>query len=247
MKAHALKDHLLERFIFCLGDMQETVSDREPVAQVGDEKLFLKVFSGTHSAECPLEKISFMLLENGLITSKQDTGVLDRGEFTVATFIPKDSVPAPLFALEVSTHYDKYIQCRADLTPLSTAPAYREAFCRPVQDLRSSLEQLPGLSPMTVLPGLENFGSGGLMAAQLAIGQRAIADQWIDRYTDLFVGFISGSERFPMLQDPAIVQEAAERKKTFRMMFGKMVPKILADIPHFTTEELPGMLRDNLF
>lgn len=90
MKAHALKDHLLGKCTFCLGEMQEIASNREPVAQAGDEKLFLKVFSGTHSAECPLEKISLMILENGLSTSKQDTGVLDRGECTVVTFIPKD-------------------------------------------------------------------------------------------------------------------------------------------------------------
>ncbi len=247
MKAHELKEHLLEKFTFCLSDMEETTSDLEPVAQVGDEKLFLKVLSCTGSPENPLEKISFMILENGLVKNKDDREQLDRGEFTVATFIPKDSVPVPLFALEVSTHYDKYIQCRADLTPLSTSPVYRETFCKPVQDLRKSLDSMPGLSPMLSLPGLEDFSSGGLMAGHLEVDQRGIVNRGIDQYTDLFVNFLQQRDQLAVLKDPAILNEGAERKKTFCMMFSKMVPKILSDIPNFTADKLPGLLSEKLF
>ena len=125
MRECNLADTLIEKFSSYINDMEEISSDREPVAQSGNTKLYLKVFTSAKNEGNPIEKISFMTLEEGNIKNKDDKSTLDLGEFTVSTFIPKDTVPLPLCAMEASFHFGKYVQCRADLPPLSSDTRYR--------------------------------------------------------------------------------------------------------------------------
>ena len=137
MREHDLTAMLMNKFHRYVKGLEEIYSDREPVAQHNDEKLFLKVLSSGDKTENPIAKISFMMLEEGSIRNKDDKeNVRDTGEFTVATIIPADAVPVPICAMEISFHFGKYLQCRTELPPLSTNEAYRDTFCKPVQQLR---------------------------------------------------------------------------------------------------------------
>jgi hypothetical protein len=247
MRECNLADTLIEKFSSYIEHMDEIASGKEPVAQSGDTKLFLKVFSSTTNENYPIEKISFMTLEEGKIKNKDDKNTLDLGEFTVATFIPKDTVPLPLGAMEASFHFGKYVQCRADLPPLSSDARYRKSFCTPVQELRKTLEQLPGLSPQVSLPGLEDFSSGGLLAGHIELKYKDTVIEWFLKYTDLYLDFIDHREDFPVLKEPSIIEEGKAKKAAFCKMFKKMTPQILTDTPELYSDQLAGKLGEMLF
>jgi len=247
MNEFNLTDLLLQKFSTCIERMEVECSGEDAVAEHENEKLYLKVFSSAGDTESPIEKISLMILENGKVKNKDDKSTLDTGTFTTATIIPKDGLPIPMCALEGSYHFGKYIQVRAEIPPLSTNADYRETFCKPVQDLRGSLENLPGLSPMTSLPGLEEYSSGGLMAGHLAPEHMETALRWFSDYIELYLGFVRNRDAYTVLQDPAIISEGKSRKEGFCRMFAKMTPAILSDLPNLYSDELAGRLGGLLF
>ncbi len=247
MKIFDLEHILIEKFSTYINGMEEIASGKEPAGQKDDQKLFLHVFAADEKADNPLKKISFMLLENGMIKNKDDKTRLDPGEFTVATFIPNDSLPLPMFNMECSIHFEKYIQCRAEIPPMSTNAAYQEAFCRPVQELRQGLEALPGLSPQTTLPGLEEYSSGGLLAGHIELQHKETVLQWFLGYVDLYLSFINKRDEIPVLQDTAIIREGVQRKAAFCRMFSQMTPHILGDLPELYSDELAQKISGLLF
>jgi hypothetical protein len=238
---------LIKKFSSYIENMDEVVSNLEPAAQYEDQKLFLHVFSSEGKDSNPLRKISFMTLEEGEIKNKDDNSRLDVGEFTVATFIPSDLYPLPLFNMECSIHFNKYIQCRAEIPPMSKDERYTEIFCKPVRELRQSLESLPGLYPHVSLPGLEAFSSGGLLTAHIDTQNKDIGLKWFLDYADLYLSFVNNLEKYAILKDPAIIEEGKQQKNTFCQMFKKMSPRILSDLPGLSSEELGMKLGDLLF
>ena len=247
MKEYDTLTTLLGKFNKYICSMEESFSDNEPIATSGDARLFLKIFSSSGDNTNPLEKISFMRLEDGKIKNMHDKNLLDSGEFTTATFMPKDTSPLPLCAMEASFHFNKYVQCRADLPPLSTDKKYKETFCKPLQELRHTCEALPGLLPMTSLPGLEEFSSGGLLAANIDLKYKETAMKWLLDYADLYLTFLDTRESYPILKEPSIIDEGKQRKTAFRQMFKKMTPRILSDTPEMYSDELAGKLGELLF
>ena len=157
MREYDVLETLVTKFEPYISDMEEVANGSAPVAQTENEKLFLKIFTCGNNKDHPLKKISFMRLEDGMIKNKDDKSSLDPGEFTVITFISNDHIPLPLCAMEASFHFDNYVQGRVDIPPLSSTKAYRETFCKPVQELRKKIDNLPGLAPPQSLPGLEDF------------------------------------------------------------------------------------------
>ncbi len=247
MREFTIADMLIKKFRPYIENMNEVVSNKEPAAQYEDQKLFLHVFSSEGNESNPLRKISFMTLEEGEIKNKDDKSILDLGEFTVATFIPSDLYPLPLFNMECSIHFNKYMQCRAEIPPMSKAERYTETFCKPVQKLRKSLESLPGLYPHVSLPGLEAFSSGGLLTAHIDTRHKDTALQWFIDYADLYLSFINNREEYAVLKDPAIIDEGKHQKTLFCQMFKKMSPHILSDLPRLSSEEMGKKLGELLF
>lgn len=247
MKEYDVLNTLIKKFKPYINSMEEIISDQEPIATSGNARLFLKIFAGSGNDNNPLEKISFMRLEDGKIKNKQDKSVLDSGEFTTATFIPKDAFPLPLCAMEASFHFNKYVQCRVDLPPLSTDSKYQETFCRPVQQLRKKHKDLPGLLPMVSLPGLEEFSSGGLLAGNIDLKYKDTALKWLLEYAELYLTFLNGKEQYPVLKDSSIMDEGRKRKSDFHQMFKKMTPRILSDTPDLYSDELAKKLGELLF
>ncbi len=247
MREFNIADMLTKKFSPYIENMNEVVSNKEPAAQYEDQKLFLHVFSSEGNENNPLKKISFMTLEEGELKNKDDHSILDVGEFTVATFIPSDAYPLPLFNMEYSIHFNKYIQCRAEIPPMSKDERYTETFCKPVRKLRQSLESLPGLYPHVSLPGLEAFSSGGLLTAHIDTQNKDTALKWFLDYADLYLSFINNREEYAVLKDPIIIDEGKQQKNTFCQMFKKMSPHILSDLPRLSSEELGMKLGELLF
>lgn len=247
MREYDVLETLVEKFEPYISSMDEVSAGAEPTAQTGNEKLFLKIFTSGNNKDHPLKKISFMKLEDGMIKNKDDKRSLDPGEFTVITFISNDDVPLPLCAMEASFHFDKYIQGRVDIPPLSSKSEYRETFCKPVQELRKKIDGLPGLAPLTSLPGLEDFSSGGLMTGHFDINNKDAAMKCFFDYADLYLTFLNQRKDCALLQDPAIVEEAKKKRSAFCQMFAKMTPNILSDIPNLYSDELAKKLSETLF
>ena len=247
MREYDVLETLVTKFEPYIAGMDETTTGKEPIGQTGNEKLFLKIFTCGNNKDHPLKKISFMRLEDGMIKNKDDKSSLDPGEFTVITFISNDPVPLPLCAMEASFHFDNYIQARVDIPPLSSTKEYREAFCKPVQELREKIDSLPGLAPLVSLPGLEDFSSGGLMTGHFDIkGKEAVMKCFFD-YADLYLSFLNQREDCAILKDPAIVEEGKQKRSAFCQMFAKMTPNILSDIPNLYSDELAKKLGETLF
>ena len=247
MKEYDLLNTLLKKFNVYINSMEESFSDKKPIAKSGEAKLSLKIFTDRDNDDNPIEKISFMTLKDGKIKNKHDKSMLDSGEFTTATFIPKDTFPLPLCAMEVSFHFDKYLRCRADIPPLSTDKQYQETFCTPVQELRKKNKDFPGLLPIVSLPGLEEFSSGGLLAGDFNLADKDTILKWFLEYAELYLTFLNEREDYPLLKSPSIIDEGSRRKTAFRQMFKKMTPRILSDTPDLYSDELAGKLGDLLF
>ena len=247
MREYDVLETLVAKFEPYISSMDELSTGAEPTAQTGNEKLFLKIFTSRNNKDHPLKKISFMRLEDGMIKNKDDKSSLDAGEFTVITFISNDDVPLPLCAMEASFHFDKYMQGRVDIPPLSSKSEYRETFCKPVQELRKKIDGLPGLAPLTSLPGLEDFSSGGLMTGHFDINNKDAAMQCFFDYADLYVTFLNQWQNCELLQDPVIVEEAKKKRAAFCQMFAKMTPNILSDIPNLYSDALAKKLSKTLF
>lgn len=247
MREYDVLETLVTKFEPYISSMDEVSTGKEPVAQTGNEKLFLKIFTCGGKKDHPLKKISFMRLEDGMIKNKDDKTSLDPGEFTVITFISNDHVPLPLCAMEASFHFDNYIQGRVDIPPLSATNEYRETFCKPVQELREKIDSLPGLAPLVSLPGLEDFSSGGLMTGHFDIKNKVAAMECFFDYADLYLNFLNMREECALLKDPAIVEEGKQKRSAFCQMFAKMTPNILSDIPNLYSDELAKKLAETLF
>lgn len=247
MKEYDVVGTLVEKFKGHISSMHESVSDDEPTARAGEEKLYVKVYRAGDEHPHPLKKISFMRLEDGRIKNKDDKNRLDPGEFTVITFISHDQTALPLCAMEVSFHFESYIQCRIDLPPLSVRKEYREIFCKPVQDLRRGIDHLPGLAPLVALPGLEDFSSGGLLTGHFRMQDKETLMQCFHQYADLYRDFVDGRNDLALLKDPSLLEESRLRRASFCQLFSKMTPRILSDIPHLYSPELGGKLGEILF
>jgi hypothetical protein len=247
MREYDVLETLVTKFEPYIAGMDEIATGKEPIAQTGNEKLFLKIFTCGNNKENPLKKISFMRLEDGNIKNKDDKSSLDPGEFTVITFISNDDFPLPLCAMEASFHFDKYIQGRVDLPPLASTKEYRETFCKPVQELREKIDGLPGLAPLVSLPGLEDFSSGGLMTGHFGIQNKDAAMKCFFDYADLYLTFLNQRKDYALLKDPAILEEGREKRSAFCQMFAKMTPRILSDIPNLYSDELAKKLGEMLF
>lgn len=246
MKEFDTVNTLIEKFRVYINRMEETVSDKEPIAQSGEEKLSMKSFSGAGDDSNPVERINFLVLENGNVKNKDDPNLLDPTEFTVATFIPKDTIPLPVCCLELSFHFNKYCHFNADLFPVSKNEQYRETFCKPVHELWKKHNDLPGIIPKGKAM-LQDYVSGGMMAGDFEWKDKTIVLEWIQEYADLYLKFLNERASYPILKDPSVIEEGRKIKATFLQFFNKATPRILSDVPNLSTDELGKKSGDIIF
>lgn len=226
----------------------EMTKERFILAEKGDERLWIILYTAPEEGDFPLQKVSFFVLENGWVWNKDDKSLLDENEIFVASFIPRDGLPLPILSMEASVHLRKYDHLNVDLFPLSKNESYRKKYCEPVRTLRAENDDLPGLLAGTVNPSLfGGYTSGGMFSGDIPVEYRERSLPWWFAYAELYRGFIEGRESAPILRDASVVAEGQEIKKVFLTNFRKETPRILLDIPNLYSKEKGEQLGEHLF
>jgi hypothetical protein len=229
------------------GFLQQMDQEEILLCEKDDERLRIKVYKTQGQKDFPLEKVAFMLLENGWVTNKDDKKLLDKTELIVVTSIPVDNIPLPVFAGEASLHFSKYDHMNADLFPLSKDQHYREIFCKPVKILWKKNEELPGLLPLVRDPTLDESTSGGMLVGDFPVSVQDKSTSWWFEYVDLYNAFLKNFESYSVLKEPSIIEEGKITKDIFLSRFKKASPRILLDIPNLYSEENGIKLGELLF
>jgi hypothetical protein len=217
-------------------------------AESGRERLRILIYRTKGDTQFPLKKASFMILDYGLVWNKDDKTALDDNELVAGSFVTRDDLPLPILAVEASMHINKYDHLNIDLFPISKDQRYRDVFCTPVQAILKKYENLPGVPPGVITPNLpEGSTSGGMMSGNFDISLRAETIPWWFEYLQLYKSFLDNHENFPILKDPAIIEEGIKVRELFLANFRMATPKILADIPNLNTEERGKKLGKMLF
>jgi hypothetical protein len=208
------------------------------IVEKGDERIRLIQYITKGTPGFPLRKVTFFLLENGWVYNKDDRNILDEDELLVGTFIPADDIALPFLALEASLHLNKYDHLNVDLFPLSKDQRYRKIFCDPVKELRKKHDGLEGLLAGVRTPSLlGEYTSQGMLAGDFTDSMRDITIPWWFEYVDMYKDFLEKREQYPILKEPAILEEAKKIKEIFLTKYRKETPRILSDIPHLYSEE----------
>ena len=245
MKVQELQKRLEESF----GKFLQQMNREEFVfAEKGRERLRFIIYRAKGGKDFPLKKIAFMILDYGLVLNKDDKTALDDAEFVVACFRSADDIALPILAVEASLHFGKYYHMNADLFPISRDPAYCAAFCAPVQELRKKYESLPGVPPGAITPNLpKEFTSGGMMSGDFDLSLRDKLFAWWLGYSEMYRDFLENHSDYPILKEPAIIEEGKKTRALFLGNFAKAAPRILGDIPNLNTPERGVRLGELLF
>ena len=189
-----------------------------------------------------------MILDYGLVWNKDDKTALDEDELVAGSIITCDDLPLPILALEASMHFDKYDHMNIDLFPVSKDQRYREFFCKPVQDICQKYKSMPGVAPGVITPNLpQGSTSGGMMSGNFDITMRGNTFPWWFEYVTLYKRLLDNRESYPILKDPAVIEEGRKIREMFLANFRMSTPKILADIPHLNSEEGGRRLGEIIF
>jgi hypothetical protein len=235
MKMHDLFKKTEEMFSPFLREMEQK---EFLIVEKGDERIRLIQYITKGTPGFPLRKVTFFLLENGWVYNKDDRNILDEDELLVGTFIPADDIALPFLALEASLHLNKYDHLNVDLFPLSKDQRYRKIFCDPVKELRKKHDGLEGLLAGVRTPSLlGEYTSQGMLAGDFTDSMRDITIPWWFEYVDMYKDFLEKREQYPILKEPAILEEAKKIKEIFLTKYRKETPRILSDIPHLYSEE----------
>lgn len=235
MKMHDLFKKTEEMFSPFLREMEQK---EFLVVEKGDERIRLIQYITKGTTGFPLRKVTFFMLENGWVYNKDDRNILDEDELLVGTFIPTDDIALPFLALEASLHIEKYDHLNVDLFPFSKDERYRKIFCDPVKELRKKHDGLEGLLAGVRTPSLlGEYTSQGMLAGDFSDSLRDITIPWWFEYVDMYKDFLEKREQYPILKEPAILEEAKKIKEIFLTKYRKETPRILSDIPHLYSEE----------
>jgi len=228
--------------------LQDMNKEDMVIAEKGKERLRLEIYTTKGDKDFPLKRVSFMILDYGMVWNKDDKTAVDEDELIAGTFITHDDLPLPILALEASMHIGKYDHLNIDLFPISRDPRYRETFCKPVQELLKKYQSLPAVPPGAITPNLpEGSTSGGMMSGNFDISARAITLPWWFEYVEMYKNFLDKRDSYPLLKEPAIIEEGKKIRELFLGNFRKAAPGILADIPNLYTEERGKKFAEFLF
>jgi hypothetical protein len=84
---------------------------------------------------------------------------------------------------------------------------------------------------------LGEYSSQGMLAGDFTDSMRDVTIPWWFEYVDLYKDFLEKREQYPILKEPAILEEAKKIKEIFLTKYRKETPRILSDIPHLYSEE----------
>jgi hypothetical protein len=70
---------------------------------------------------------------------------------------------------------------------------------------------------------------------------------WWYAYLDMYRDFLDNRDKYPLLKEPAIIEEGKKIRTMFLANFAKSSPKILSDIPNLNTPERGVLLGELMF
>jgi hypothetical protein len=228
--------------------LQQMERDAFVFAEKGRERLRFEIYRTKGDKNFPLKKAAFMILDYGMVWNKDDKTIVDEDELVAGSFITRDDLPLPILALEASMHIGMYDHLNIDLFPVSQDPRFQDTFCKPVQELRTKHENLPGVPPGVITPNLpQGFTSGGMMSGDFDISLRDHTLPWWFAYVELYKNFLDNRDRYPILKEPGIIEEGKKIRDMFLTNFRNATPRIMADIPNLNTEERGKKMGEFLF
>jgi len=228
--------------------LQQMSREDLPFAEKGKEKLWFRIYRTKGEKKFPLKKVAFMVLDYGLVWNKDDKTALDDDELVVGCFKTIDELPLPILAMEASMHIGKYDHLNIDLFPIVRDQRYKDTFCKPVQALHKKYTDLPDVPPGVITPNLpEGSTSGGMLSGNFDASLRDKTMPWWYAYLDMYRDFLDNRDTYPLLKEPAIIEEGKKIRTMFLTNFAKSSPKILSDIPNLNTPERGVQLGELMF
>ena len=99
-----------------------------------------------------------------------------------------------------------------------------------------------------ITPNLpKEFTSGSMLSGDFATPLRNETFSWWFAYIDLYRDFLENHSDYPILKEPAIIEEGKKTRALFLGNFAKAAPRILGDIPNLNTPERGVRLGELLF
>ena len=228
--------------------LQYMEKDELVIAEEGRERLRMKIYTTKGDKGFPLKRVSFMILDYGMVWNKDNKKDVDECELIAGSFITDDELPLPILAIEASMHIGKYDHLNVDLFPISKDERYRESFSKPVQELLRKYSNLPAVGPGVITPNLPaGVTSGGMLSGDFDIALRGTTLPWWFEYIDLYKGFLDKRDSYPLLKEPAVIEEGKQIREMFLSNFRNSAPKILGDIPNLNNEARGKKMADLLF
>ncbi len=190
-----------------------------------------KRFVPGDNTKVPFESLMVTKMFDVEIRNLQDREKLDLSNSFVNTIMPHDSLPLPIYAVDVDVHKGKYVHVITDHILLSKNPDYLEKFDAPLKELRKKYEDLPGLVLKTpeeiykifpMMKEFESFASSGKIFGNIPIEHESRIIELIEDYLDLYCSLVKESDTIDLLKRDDIKQDATEGKKKFKDMMARM-------------------------
>ena len=217
---------IFEKLNTCYGDLKEAPSKMPAMDTMGETKWY---DPGENSC-ASFQSLRMQTIREVEIKNFFDREKLDVSNSFITTLMPDDSLPLPLYAVDVDVHKEIYIHIISDLIPLSKNDEYRKMYEEPVQRLRNKYKDLPGLVDeitediQKIYPPMkqfETFTSAGWVFGNIPVEHGEQLIDLIDEYTELFCSFVKDSAESRILKNEEIQEEAAETLGAFMMMMSQ--------------------------
>jgi hypothetical protein len=224
-------DMLFEKFKKLYGDFEEKPVDSDLQIDKPEGKAKIKLYTPSGKTKYKFEKIVSVNYLNVKIRNKDNKSLLDTANAYLFNVISADSLPLPLFSMDLDIHFDKYCHCVMDLIPLSANPEYRKIYCEPVQEVRRNYNDVVAPVKTDAQSQFNVFTSGGSIFGNIPLTYGERVYNMINEYSDLYAKFVKESGESGILKKPEIVKEGFENKTRFRRMMQSLTGIIFADMP----------------
>jgi hypothetical protein len=214
---------IFEKLKAIYGDLKEVPSKIPGMDRVGE----VKWYDPGEKALALFQTFRVQTIRDVEIKNFFERDKLDPSNSFVIMLIPDDTLPLPLFAVDVDVHKGKYIHVITDMIPLSKHSEYLKRYDEPLGKLRKKYEGLSGMvDELTdeinkIYPALKQFkaySSSGMIFGNVPIAHGAQAVELLSDYVNLYCSFVRESGQCAILKNEDIRKEAQERKWQFLMM-----------------------------
>lgn len=217
---------IVEKLREGFGDLKAAPSKMPAMDRMGETTWY----DPGENSRAPFRSMRVQVIRDVEIRNFYDRSQLDMSNSFIITVMPDPSVPFPLYAADVDVHKGKYVHIITDLIPLSKDSEYRKRYEAPVEKLRDTYRDLPGLinhitdDVHKIYPALrefETFNSAGRIFGNVPVDQGSLMVSLLTDYADLFSSFVKESRACEVLKRDDIRKEAEDTLGRFMMMMSR--------------------------